>query len=116
MNFAVDNQYAIILKKNNQHIKKLPQQIESILPKVPFKSFFSKVNVIHVFYKKLVYKKLALRWLKFLETLVLCLRSTKKLFKVRCMDIIANRSLNLYSWAILSNHLCFQHNRTLFIP
>ena len=49
------------------------------------------------FYEKLVYKKLELRWPKFKETLVLCLRSTKKLFKVKSMDFIANRSLNLRS-------------------
>ena len=72
---------------------------------------------IHVFLnKKLVHKKLVLRWPKFQETLVLCLRSAKKLFKVDSMNFIANRSLNLYYWAILSNHLCFHHNRTLFIP
>ena len=32
---------------------------------------------------------------KILGTLVLCLRSTKKLFKVESMDIITNRSLSL---------------------
>ena len=54
------------------------------------------------FYKKLVYKKLVLRWPKFQETLVLCLRSTKKLFKVRSMDFIVNRSLSHYHWVTLS--------------
>ena len=43
-------------------------------------------------------------------------QSTKKLFKVKSMNFIANRSLNLCYWAILSNHVCFQHNRALFIP
>ena len=50
------------------------------------------------FYKKLVYKKLLPRWPKFKKTaVVLCLRSIKKLFKVKSMDIVANMSLNLYS-------------------
>ena len=53
--------------------------------------------VTRFLYKKLVYKKLVLRRPKFYGTLVVCLRSTKKVFNVKSMDIIANRSLNLYS-------------------
>ena len=57
-------------------------------------NIFAIVVEYTFFYKKLVYKKLVL---KFQETLVLCLIGTKKLFKVKSMDIIANRSPNLYS-------------------
>ena len=53
-------------------------------------SFLSNDEIrIHVILKmELVYKKLVLRWPKFQETLVQFLRSTKKLFKVKSMDII----------------------------
>ena len=72
---------------------------------------------LHVFScKKLVYKKLELRWQKFLETLVL-LRSIKKLFKVKSMDFLANRSLNLYSFAISILSICvFIMTEHLLIP
>ena len=43
-------------------------------------------------------------------------RSIKNLFKVKNMDIIVTLSLNLYSFVILTNYLCFQHDRRLFIP
>ena len=39
-----------------------------------------------------------------------------KLLKAKSMDIIANVSLNVYSFALLTNHLCFRHDKTLFIP
>ena len=56
-----------------------------------------RISILQLFYKKLVYKKLVLRWPRFYDTLVLCLRSTKTLFKDKSMDFIANISLNLYS-------------------
>ena len=62
-----------------------------------FRVFEVVASIYTFFYKKLVYKKLVLRWPKFYETLVLCLRSTKKFLKVKSIDIIANRSLKLYS-------------------
>ena len=39
--------------------------------------------------------------------------SARSLMMMMMMMIMI--SLNLYSRAILSNHLCFQHNRTLLI-
>ena len=39
----------------------------------------------------------------------------KKLFKVKSMDIIANISLNLYSFAISTNHLRFKTEHCLFL-
>ena len=45
----------------------------------------NKTKVVHIFCKELLHKKLVLRWPKFQETLVLCLRSIKILFKVKSM-------------------------------
>ena len=60
---------------------------------------YSKLNcrVAGFFYKKLVCKKLVLKKAKIIEPMVLCMRSIKKLFELKSMDIIANISLNLYS-------------------
>ena len=71
----------VVFSQNNKVV--LSSSLDGTVRAFDMTRYALSVIAIHVFYKKLVYKKLVLRWPKFQETLVLCLRSTKKLFKVK---------------------------------